>query len=123
MLTIVVLTYNGELLLPDCIRSINDQFIPYEHRKVIIDNGSERHVDSIPGWDVVRIDVNKGHINGINKAFEYADDGWVLFISNDVRLGKFCINNMMRATVLNVDQIQPVILKPFGNPGGYENIC
>lgn len=114
MLTIVVLTYNGEHLLPDCIRSINSQFISYEHRKVIIDNGSKNPVTGYPGWDVIRIPNNHGHIHGINKAFEYADEGWVLFVSNDVRLGRYCINNMMRATVLNVDQLQPVILKPNG---------
>lgn len=115
VLSIVVLTYNGDHLLPDCLASIEAQEIPVSHEKLILDNGSATPAPWRKGWITRRLAPNVGHIQGQNECFHYAMGEWVLFVSNDVRLEPNCIQELIILTEkYQLSQMMPTILWPNG---------
>jgi len=114
-LSIVVLTYNGEELLPDCLASIDAQEIPCSYEKIVVDNGSDAHRSfTVPNnWRVHYLPENIGHIAGQNKCFEVANGEWVLFVANDVRMlnDTKCIEGMWRFRS-HLGITQPMLFTP-----------
>ena len=85
MLSIMVLSFNDNKLTKGCCDSIDAQGIPFEHEKVVVDNGSTKPFAKREGWRIVRLKKNRGNIGGQNACFENALGKYVLFVSNDVR--------------------------------------
>lgn len=114
-LTIAVLTYEGEALLPDCLKSIHDNLVdfPFAYEVLIVDNGST--VLTAPAlWPQHRLrhlPTNVGNIGGMNKCFEYAQGNWVLFVANDVRLHPKALLSLW---ALRANLVQPVLYQPDG---------
>ena len=116
MLSIVVLTYGREDLLTDCLRSIDSQELPaVPIEKVIVDNGSRPPIATKPGWRIMRLEKNVGHVAGQNWCMKTAYYDWVLFVSNDVRFRHRAIRTLWKeASTTHCSQLMPEILWPDG---------
>lgn len=119
-LSVVVLTYNNNILLKDCLDSILSQrFLPGNNEIIVVDNGSDEpasysYADSAIRF--VRLKKNVGNINGTNECVATAGGRWVLFVANDVRLYKDCLINLWKAaqTAERPGLIQPTLIQPNG---------
>lgn len=111
-LSITVLHYNNDALTTECCDSVDQQEIPVEHEKVVVDNGSTTPFPPRDGWRVVRLEKNRGNIGGQNACFEHAEGKWILFVANDVRIHKHCIRRLWNTSQENgaLGQLQPLLL-------------
>lgn len=97
---VVVVTYNGEQWIADCITSVLDS--DFRTRVLVIDNGStDRTVERIPtspDVQVVRSTINlgfgKGNNIGLAKAFA-EDADCVLLLNQDATVDKACIGELV----------------------------
>lgn len=117
MLTICVLHYQNNELTDDCLRCIECQEMPEQYRKLIINNGSTIPYKSpFLNWETIYLPHNRGNIGGQNACFENSEEGWVLFVANDVRVRH-------QASILSLyaeaeywgeylGELQPVLMKP-----------
>ena len=114
-LSICVLHYNRWDLTRECIASIDQQHIPCDYEKVLVDNGSteDRHHGIAGDWRLVRYEENRGHIVGQNRCFESAQGIWVLFVANDVRLRPKAIRELWYSSHLGHIR-QPLLITPGG---------
>ena len=116
-LSIVVLTYNGEDLLDDCLESIRQQTIPCDYEVVVVDNGSTVPAKP-PKWvRLVRYADNAGNIEGTNRCIRAAQGEWILFVANDVRLQPGCVRDLWLAVKTlwdNIGLVQPILMQPDG---------
>lgn len=110
-LSVIVLTYNGYDLLPDCLKSIGE----IGDERIVVDNGSHaqwwiQEIAQAHRFEVRRIEENVGNIGGINKCFEFASNDTVLFVSDDVRFlrGKPNIKKLSHP----IAQIMPIVRNP-----------
>lgn len=112
-LSIAVLTYQGEALLPDCLQSILKQEMPTDWELLVVDNGSTTHTPRLllPHSRVVRLERNIGNIGGMNACFAHAEGDWVLFVANDVRLHPNCVARLWEK---RCNLLQPVLYQPDG---------
>lgn len=116
-LSICVLTYNQPDLLAGCLPSI-PKWEGCEY--LVIDNGSpfKQEVAEIArqnGFEVRRVEENRGNIGGQNLCFEQAQGEWVLFISDDVE----CWDLRLPEFIEREAQIFPVIHEPSLNRLNY----
>ncbi len=112
-LSICVLTYEGEQLLPECLSAIlrAAEDLPCRWELVVVDNGSSQPVRCLPPARVVRHPTNVGNIAGMNLCFTAATGCWVLFVANDVRLDPGALGELWRyRSYCNV--LQPVLWQP-----------
>ena len=101
---VLILSYNGKLLLPDAIGSY--QANDYEHFKiVVIDNGSTDGTrafveNSYPEAELLRLDENQGYSGGFNKglahAFGHLSADYVLVTNNDVKVDTGIIRALVK---------------------------
>ena len=110
-LTIAVLTYNGESLLPDCLNSIWAQDIPCSWELLIVDDHSTTPPQLLLPHRLVVHDRNKGNIAGTNTCFREAEGEWVLFVANDVRFHHDAVAHLWDHRHVH-DISQPVLQQP-----------
>jgi len=100
LVSVVVVSFNGRDLLPDCLASLCRQ--TYRHHEVIVvDNGSSdgsaewlhKHYPSVR---VVALPSNRGFAGGTNAGIRVARGGFVATINNDVRVEPNWIEEMVR---------------------------
>lgn len=87
---IMVLNYNGQNILPDCVSSLGKTSYS-NHDVYVIDNGStDKSVISLrqvfPWVKLIQFDKNYGFSQGYNKASEIIEGEYLLFLNNDVTI-------------------------------------
>ena len=99
---IIVLNWNGEKVLSNCIKSILQS--NYSNFVVtVIDNGStDLSLDIIASFhqniESIKIDRNLGYAKAYNKAFEftgYSKDSFFMLLNNDTIVSKNIINEFL----------------------------
>jgi len=91
---VVIVNYNGEKIITQCLRSIyNSEIKP--NQVIIYDNASKDKSVAIikkkfPETKLIRGRENIGFGNGNNKAMRYSKSDFILFVNNDVLLDKKC---------------------------------
>lgn len=115
LMTIAVLTFNGETLLDACLQSILRQWMPVPSEVLVIDNGSQQPVSLPPDGRLrlVRFETNRMNIGGTNACYAHAKAPWVLFVANDVRLHQGCIEQLW-AHRSPKQVVQPVLIDGQG---------
>jgi len=113
------LHYQSRELTDECLFWIDRQTLPFakgELRKVVIDNGSPSHYSTERDWEIIRLEKNRGNIGGQNTCFQYSNDGWVLFVANDVNIrNDGSILSLYSKALRNAEycgQVQPSLVKP-----------
>ena len=105
--SIVFVNYNGKGLLKKSLDSA-DKAISKEKKKyevLVVDNGStDGSADFIKKkYRNVKIVQNKANLGycGINSALPYCSGRYILFLNNDIVIGKNCVNELLKA--INMD--------------------
>jgi hypothetical protein len=87
--SVVVVNWNGEALLPACLSSLQQQRYPEErYRIVVVDNASADGSTSLirrhfPGVTLMEAGANLGFAGGNNLAIEASDSDYVALLNND----------------------------------------
>jgi len=113
MLSICILHYNRKELTDACLHSVQSQHIPFAHEVLVLDNGSDVPYTTYHAT-VRRLDANVGHIEGQNECLRAARYDYVLFVSNDVRLQRGCVNALWEAVTGRWGQLMPQVHNPDG---------
>ena len=123
-LTIAILTYNGEHLIDQCLNSVFAQHpFPTTTEVLVLDNGSREPV-SLPRGVAARVarpdaaDLERrgtGNVAGMNRCFQAAQGQWVLFLANDVRLHRECLQRLWESVHHpHVAMVQPLLVDAMG---------
>lgn len=86
LVTVVVVTWQGRHLLPDCLASLADQSAP--HEVLVVDNAS---TDGTAQWlraaypdvGLLTLATNTGFAGGVAAALEHVDSPYVALLNND----------------------------------------
>jgi GT2 family glycosyltransferase len=86
--TVVVVTWQGEHLLPDCLDSLAAQTLP--HRVLVVDNAStdgtrELLADRFADVEVLALGRNTGFAGGVQAALPLVDTPFIALLNNDAR--------------------------------------
>ena len=102
---VVVLNWNGEKYLRDCLRSVLDQTYP-EYRVVVVDNASadgsrDLVTGEFPEAELLALPENRHFARGTNAGFERAmqdpECRFVVALNNDTRVGREWLAALVRA--------------------------
>jgi GT2 family glycosyltransferase len=99
--SIIVVNWNGEELLKDCLKSLSRQ--SHTNRKIIlIDNastdGSVSFVrESFPEVEVVELAENKGFAGGNLEGFKVSQGEFIALLNNDARADERWIEKLLQA--------------------------
>ncbi len=108
MLGIVIVNFNSYQNTFDCVQSLFDYPVNYEHKIYIVDNGSSnnsfdmlwnRYCDNVD-VTLIKVDESKGYSAGLNRGIEQAlRDGceYFLLCNNDLIFPSGTIDNMIIA--------------------------
>lgn len=97
---VIVLNYNGREFLDDCLTSL--QFQSYNDYKVyVVDNastdGSAEFIESkFSGVKVIKAAENFGTAEGSNFGVRNTEGEYIILLSNDVRVDKYCVENLIK---------------------------
>jgi GT2 family glycosyltransferase len=90
-LSIIIINYNGEKFLEDCLTSIDEYTSKIVYETIVVDNGT---VDfNLSSWqfrfskvNFIINDYNKGFAAANNDGLKVAKGKYILFLNNDTRL-------------------------------------
>jgi len=100
--SVIIVSFNDESLIADCLSSVLDQDIPGDQYEVIVvDNDSkDRTVEIIrsefPSVILVESRINLGYPAGMNKGLEIARAGRVVMLSSDTVVPRGWLSALMR---------------------------
>ncbi len=101
--SVIILGYNGKGFLESCIHSVLDQSLPSDLYEVIYaDNGSndgsvELVREKFPQVKVIRFDRNLGFAEGNNRAADYAQGRYLVFLNQDTLAHRDWLREMINA--------------------------
>lgn len=86
--SIIILTYNSQSDIRDCLKSVLNQSFEDEYEVVVADNDStdrtaEIVAEEFPTVNLVEFDRNWGTAKGYNKAFEHTQGDYVVYLNPD----------------------------------------
>jgi GT2 family glycosyltransferase len=98
LVSLVVLNWNGESLLRECIESLQGlNYSPVEI--IVVDNastdGSIALLESIKGISIVKNSVNLGYAGGINAGIRAATGVYVAALNNDIIFDPFWLGELV----------------------------
>ncbi len=105
LVSIVVLNWNGALILPRCLNAIAAQTFQ-DFEVIVADNastdGSAEEIEKRwPGFKVIRFDQNLGFALGNNRAASEAKGRWLAFVNNDAFPDPDWLGCIMKAAQTN----------------------
>lgn len=96
--TVIVLNWQGEEWLEDCLRTLLDQTVS-GYRVIVVDNGSRDGSPEIAGrFDVewLPLGSNIGFSAANNAAARHASGEWIIFVNNDMRFDRAFVETISR---------------------------
>ena len=99
--SIIIVNWNGEAHLPDCLESLNAQTFK-DFETILVDNGSSdgslEFVDSHYPWvKTVALPVNRGFAGGNNAGFPHASGEYIIALNNDTEAEPTWLEELIRA--------------------------
>lgn len=102
--TFVVVNYNGESYIEQCLRSVLNQTCK-KFRVLVVDNASTDSsveviggiMDSSSRVELIRNDKNLGFARAANQALDLISSGFVALLNNDVFLDEVWLEEMLKA--------------------------
>jgi GT2 family glycosyltransferase len=98
--SIIVVNWNGERFLKDCLGALSDQ--SYGNREIIlVDNGSSDNsvgfaAENFPEVRIVELTENKGFTGGNAAGLEVAKGAYLALVNNDARVEKAWLENLIQ---------------------------
>jgi hypothetical protein len=103
--SIIVLNYNGRLLLDDCLRSIEKQSYTNFETILVDNNSTDDSVDYVskyyPSIRVIKNSKNDGTAGGFNFGAQCANGEYLLFLCNDISIETDIVEKMLGAIESN----------------------
>jgi GT2 family glycosyltransferase len=97
--TVVVVSWEGAHLLPDCLDSLQAQTLP--HRVVVVDNastdGTAELLSARPEVQVVRTARNEGFAGGVQRGIDVVETEFVALLNNDAVAAPDWLAELVRA--------------------------
>jgi GT2 family glycosyltransferase len=99
--SIIIVNWNGEAHLPDCLESLNAQTFK-DFETILVDNGSSdgslEFVDNHYPWvKTVALPANLGFAGGNNAGFPYASGEYIIVLNNDTEAEPTWLEELIRA--------------------------
>jgi GT2 family glycosyltransferase len=100
--SVVIPNYNGEKLLPSCLRSIRKNDYPKERYEVLVmdNNSTDGSVGIVrkdfPWATAVRLEMNFGNTDSINRAVELAKGDCIVVLDNDTEVDRMWLSELVR---------------------------
>lgn len=99
--SIIVLNWNGESLLRECLESLSRQTVT-NREVLLVDNGStdlslQLVKENFPQVKVIGLPKNLGFVGGNLEGLKAAEGELIALINNDVRAAETWIENLLRA--------------------------
>lgn len=104
-ISIIIPSYNGLDVLPQCLDSLKQQTYPQEKTEVIvIDNGSKEPIPPFlrqlfPKVKFIRLLKNYGSAKAINIGVEKAKREYILATNDDVVFDRNCLKNLLKVAL------------------------
>jgi len=100
--SVIVLNWNGMKWLHACLSSILSQDPGEAFEVLLVDNGSTdgsvQYVEkSLPSVNVVRLEKNYGFAEGNNRALNYAQGDYLVFVNTDTKAEAGWLKGLIRA--------------------------
>lgn len=122
-ISIVVLNYNGDRWIEECLKSIRNQTAWNELELNIVDNASTDNsylqcwtfVKANPEARCWKLGANYGYCQANNFGAEAATGRYILFLNNDTRLHKDCIRRLVEAMDAAKAGIGAPLIFDYGN--------
>jgi len=133
-ISVIVLNWNGMKWLQICLSSILSQDAGEDFKVLLVDNGSTdgsvQYVKkSFPSVKVVELGRNYGFAEGNNKALNYAQGEYLVFVNTDTRADAGWLKSLVRAAdghpeyqilcsiqIPSQEQNRARVLNAYGNP-------
>ena len=108
LVSIVVLNYNGEKHLPNCIRSVLQNRYP-RFEVILVDNAStdssiqpiQDQYGADPRLKIIISRMNLGYSGGNNLGFEYSKGKYIVFLNNDTIVEPDWLIHLVKALELD----------------------
>lgn len=110
-ITIIIPTYKREKLLNNIIKQLlcEKELI----KKIIVINTSKGDIN-VPNSNLITILYNSNLLKGKNKAIKMVKTSWVLFLDDDIKLGKNTLSHFIRMSKkLNFDAGSGLLLQKY----------
>lgn len=102
MISIIIVNWNGKLLLERCLQSILKSEVEHPYEIIVVDNGStdgsiELLTRNYPEIHLVCLGTNFGFARASNAGYLKSRGEYVLFLNNDVEVPRGCLDTMVQA--------------------------
>ena len=99
-LDVVIVSYNSEKFIRDCLDSVTAQDVPFQYRIIVVDNASNDNTVSIirnsfPECECIVNRENNGFAAANNQALNYSNAKFIFFLNPDTRLHKNALTNLV----------------------------
>jgi GT2 family glycosyltransferase len=100
LLSIIIVTWNSEEFIKNCLQSIFNSQVSTDFEVVVIDNASQDETDKIiqeyfHQVKLISNQKNLGYAKGNNQGIEIARGGYILLLNPDVDLKENCLQLML----------------------------
>ncbi len=127
LVSIIVLNWNGEKYLKDCLTSLENQ--TYSNLELIlVDNGSKDNSvkfvrKNFPRIKIIENRKNLGFAVGNNKGIRLARGKYIFILNNDTKIDKNCLEGLTEAAEKDnkIGMLAPKILS-FKNPKSIDSV-
>lgn len=103
ILSIIILNWNGEAILPECIRHLDRALkrVPGNHEVIVVDNNSKDGSiqllkNDFPYVKILRLKKNIGFARGNNEGVRVAKNDLIMLLNNDVLLSEDTFSVLLR---------------------------
>ena len=120
-LSILLVNYNDEAHLPECLSSIEKNVQAVDYEVIIVDNASTDGSPELIGQQFTRVRLirnprNEGFGRANNQAFRESRGEFVLFLNTDVVLHKGAVDLLL--TEMAAEPLTGIVGPALLNPGG-----
>jgi len=96
---IIIPNWNGKMLLPACLSSLQSQRQPGIH-VIVVDNGSTDGSasfvrDEFPWVEVVLLPENRGFSGAVNAGIKAGGNPWIMLLNNDTEVHPDCLEALL----------------------------
>lgn len=116
LVSVVIVNFNGEALLEDCLVSLNDQ-VCKDFEVIFVDNGSsdcsaEKALRLMPRVRLVKLKENAGWARGNNIGIEATQGKYIVVLNNDTRVDKSFLGEIVQVAEADerIGMVAPKIL-------------
>ncbi len=118
--SIIIPHYNGEVILEECLVSLENSVSLDSSEIIVVDNGStDKSIplcrEKFPHVVIIQSDYNRGYAGGCNFGAQFAQGDFLVFLNNDTIHKNKWIESLLKKiqSDKNIASVQPKILNYF----------